>query len=105
MDATAIYQTTIAALRRAIEQHPVGATRRPSVKAFCDQEGFNRSNLTEIFGERQEMSVGLFMRLAAALGKSPGREVPTGLDTLSLRTYLGVDSFSVQQAMYAVNFA
>jgi hypothetical protein len=104
MEAHEMYLRTIQNLRRSIEQHPIEG-ERSSVKAFCNAYGFSRPNLSDILGGKSELSVGLFMRLSAALSKKPPVATAPALERWSLRTWLEVDTFQVQQAMYDVNFA
>ena len=103
MEAQEMYTRTIENLRRSIEQHetPSGKT---SVKAFAEAYGFSRQNLVEVLGGNAELSVGLFMRLEAAL-RGQVVEVPAKIERWSLCTWLEVDTFAVQKAMYSVNFA
>lgn len=103
MKAAEMYSVTVANLRRSVEQHDT-PSGNSSVKAFCEAYGFDRSNLTHVFNEKQEMSVGLFMRLTGILSGKPV-EMPEGVERWSLRTWLQVDSFAIQQAMYTVNFS
>lgn len=99
-----MYDITIANLRSSIEQHQVEG-RRASVKAFAERYGFSRQNLVEVLGGNQELSVGLFLRLDAALKGKEAPAIVPGLERWSLRTWLQVDGFAVQQAMYNINFA
>lgn len=99
-----MYSRTIENLRRLISLHktPLG---RASIGAFSESYGFDKSNLIHTLGGKQEMSVGLFLRLAAALDGKPAPPMPDGVERWSLRTWLQLDSFTVQHAMYTVNFS
>lgn len=61
-----------------------------SVAEFCRQNSISRQNLCEVFSGRQDISVGLYFRVCAAL-KVVG-EVPTMYNVqVSLRDYMAVD--------------
>jgi hypothetical protein len=107
MDAAEIYTRTIENLRRSIEQHQTPGGRA-SVKAFAEAYGFSRQNLVEVLGHRQELSVGLFLKLTWCLKKGGPVPVwvaePEGIERWSLRTWLELDGFRVHSAMYDINF-
>jgi transcriptional regulator with XRE-family HTH domain len=105
MQAIDQYSRTIETLKRSIEQHETPSGKM-SVKAFCESYGVDRSNLTQILNGRQEISISLFIKISEILDpKLPRRAMPEGVERWSLRTWLQVDSFAIQQAMYSVNFA
>jgi len=98
-----MYTRTIESLRRSIEQHPVEG-RRSSVKAFAEAYGYSRQNLVEVLGHHQELSVALFLRLAATLAGRQVQQLPPGVERWSLRTWLEMQAVPVHSAMYEVNF-
>lgn len=79
------YDDLIQGLRSEIE------SRFGSVAAFCRENNVSRQNLSEVFSGRQEISVGLYLRICCSLNvvgtlptASLGCNVP-------LRQYLAVD--------------
>lgn len=103
MQAEEMYTRTIETLKRSVEQHET-PSGKSSLKAFCEAYGIDRSNLAQITNGHQEISLALFMKISAILKGEEPKPMPAGVERWSLRTWLQVDSFAIQQAMYDVNF-
>jgi len=81
MCSNRIYQNLIEDLRGLI------VAKYGSISAFCVKEGVSRQNLTECFQGRQDISVGLFSRISAALNVVGGP--PSAVEcAVSLRDYI-----------------
>lgn len=103
MDSNRIYAATIERLKRSIEQHPT-PLNRSSVRAFAEAYGYHRENLRQVLNQEQDVSVSLFMKLAARLDNQPEPELPPALERWSLRTWLQIATDPIQLAMYQVCF-
>lgn len=104
MKAIDQYSRTIETMKRSIEQHETPSGKM-SVKAFCEAYDIDRSNLAMILNGKQEISISLFMKISAILDPElQQKPMPEGVERWSLRTWLQVDAFSIQSAMYSVNF-
>jgi hypothetical protein len=77
---------------------------RASQRAFCEAYGYDRENLQSVLAGKQEMSVALFLRLAATLKGRPAPEAPAGVERWSLRTWLEMYQYPIHDLMYDVNF-
>ena len=94
-----IYVETIEDLRAKLVDHS------GSVSKFCDVYEIDKANLYKIFNKTngQEMSVGLYARIVAALGVK-GLESVTS-SSLSLKQYLEIDNNAVLKSILAIKFA
>lgn len=87
-----IYENLLEELRGQI------VSRFGSISKFCAEKGVSRQNLTECFQGRQDMSVGLYSRIASSLiavGESP----TTNSSSASLREYLRIDHDQVMKSV------
>jgi len=96
---SAIYTETIEDLRAKI------SSDYKSVSNFCETHDIDKFNLYKIFNgtKGQEMSVGLFARIMAAMGVE-------GLDgvtssSLSLKQYLEIDNNAILKSILAIKFS
>jgi hypothetical protein len=100
MDSAKIYRETLGNLAVAINNHrlPDG---RASLRAFCQTYGFNRPHLCQQFKgtARKELSVGVYLRLVAALGLCPQGVNTSEANGMSLRHYLKIDSTIVNRTI------
>jgi hypothetical protein len=92
MDANKIYDTTLVKLRALIVGHVCPLNGRASLKAFCEAYNVSRQNLQEVFAGRQDMSLGLFLRITNALTLVSSSQELTDPELLnmSLRLYLKI---------------
>jgi len=105
--ADKIYTNTIQELRGFIEGHVYDADKEPSVAGFCKAYGIDRSNLVKCLQGQREMSVGLYQRIAVALGLM-GKEhacEDVFLFNVPLRMYLRINHDSVKNSIMMVNFS
>lgn len=80
-----------------------------SMKSFCDRCGFDRPNLVKVFSDNsdRELSVGLYIRIASALGvikKNTVDDGDTQLFNLSLRNFLKVDAMSIWRTILSISY-
>lgn len=79
------YDDLLQGLRSEIE------TKFGSLSAFCRENNVSRQNLSEVFSGRQDISVGLYLRVCTSLGVvAPLPTMPFECG-VSLRDYLAVD--------------
>jgi len=100
MDAAKIYRETLGNLAVAISNHKL-PNGRASLRAFCQAYGFNRPHLCQQLKgtATKELSVGVYLRLVAALGMcSPPVNSPE-VSGMSLRHYLKIDSTIVNRTI------
>jgi hypothetical protein len=100
MDAAKIYRETLGNLAVAINNHKL-PDGRASLRAFCQAYGFNRPHLCQQLKgtAKADMSVGIYLRLVAALGLcSPPLNTPEA-SGMSLRHYLKIDSTTVNRTI------
>lgn len=90
MEQKTFYEQLLQKLRELIESHESGPDGRASISAFAAAYGVNRQNLQEIFAGRQQMSLGLFIRVSTALqlGEYPAGQFSQEAMQMSLRLYL-----------------
>ncbi len=106
MQADIIYKRTLERLRTDIEKHVCPKSGRASIKAFCEEYGFNRPNMVTVLTGNNDMSIALFVRITEALGKLvPGRIAIDAkqLDRISLRGYLGVDYTALTETVLTLH--
>ncbi len=106
MQSDIIYKRTLDKLRSDIEKHVCPKSGRASIKAFCEEYGFNRPNMVTVLTGNNDMSIALFVRITEALGRLvPGRIVIDAkqLDRVSLRGYLGVDYTAITETILTLH--
>lgn len=106
MQTDIIYKRTLDKLRADIEKHICPKSGRASIKAFCEEYGFNRSNMVTVLTGNNDMSIALFVRINEALGRLiPGRIAidVKQLDRISLRGYLAVDYTAITQILLTLH--
>ena len=97
------YLDTMVGLKAAI------LTKFGSMKAFCDACGFDRPNLVKVFSDNsdRELSVGLYIRIASALGVIKKQSIDDSeaqLINLSLRNFIKVDAMSIWRTILTVSY-
>jgi hypothetical protein len=112
--ADKIYKGTIDALTLFISEHINEATYAKDKQghwitgqsAFCRTYGIDRSNLVKCLGGHREMSVGLYQRIAVALGKLDAAQATDEavLLNLPLRVWLMMNHDALKNSIMVVNF-
>jgi hypothetical protein len=112
--ADKIYNGTIAALALFISEHVNEATYAKDKQgfwitgqsAFCRTYGIDRSNLVKCLGGHREMSVGLYQRIAVALGKLDAAQATDEavLLNLPLRVWLMMNHDAIKNSLMVINF-
>lgn len=113
-DSEQLYQTTLVQLHLFIK------TEYGTVKNFCDAHGIDRFNLSKCFNaganeSGKEMSVGLYLRCAVALGmlnpcdlgdlsEEPAEKIQR-IFPMSLREYLLVNNNAVLKSIMMIVFS
>lgn len=72
-----------------------------SVASFCREKGISRQNLSEVFSGRQDISVGLYLKICVSLGVV-GEGATTTESGVSLRDYLRVDHDIVLKSVLSI---
>ncbi len=100
MDAAKIYRETLGNLAIAISNHKL-PDGRASLRAFCQVYGFNRPHLCQQLKgtAKADMSVGIYLRLVAALGLCSTPLNTAEANGMSLRQYLKIDSTTVNRTI------
>lgn len=100
MDAAKIYRETLGNLAVAINNHKL-PDGRASLRAFCQAYGFNRPHLCQQLKgtAKADMSVGVYLRLVAALGLCAPPLNTAEANGMSLRHYLKIDSTTVNRTI------
>lgn len=91
-------------LLRGIEAKPEGNSTldyQAGVAAFCRAYGISRPNLVSCLTEQRTLSVGLFQRIAIALGQlaADKQNDDAVLQNLSLVTFLMIDGNAIKDAI------
>lgn len=73
-----------------------------SISAFAAENGVSRQNLSEVFSGRQDISVGLYLRLCASLNVVGPLPTMSSVCNVSLRDYLAVDHDTVIRSLLTV---
>lgn len=96
-----MYRHTLTELRLSIENE------YKTVQKFAQQHKINLENLYRIFAKepKQEISVGMFLKINWILGTIPVEPTPAALASkLSLREYLEIDNNMVIRSVLAINY-
>jgi hypothetical protein len=108
--ADKIYTNTIEELRGFIDSHKNeahGMTGDTSqISAFCRAYSIDRSNLTKCINGQREMSVGLYQRVAVALGILSADQACNEqmLLNVPLRMYLMMNHDAIKNSIMMLNF-
>ena len=86
------------------ENHAYAGDYITGIAPFARAYGIDRSNLNKILMGHRELSVGLFQRIAVALGDMQPHQICTAaiLQNLSLKTFLMIDGHAINSAMQLV---
>lgn len=74
-----------------------------SVKKFSEAFGHCRFNLSKVFSKKQDLSVGLFLKISCDLGKIDVRNRVDKNFNLSLRDYLKINHSDVMFAIMNIH--
>lgn len=74
-----------------------------SVKKFCEEFGHCRFNLSKVFTKKQDLSVGLFLKICCDLQKIDARNRVDRNYNLSLKDYLKINHSEVLFAIMNIH--
>ena len=112
--AAKIYSALIDSLKLEIPAHinrelyqpgQNGEEFQTGTAAFCRAYGINRTSLVRALSgnNERELSVGLYQRIAVALGYLAPQENDTELERLSLRVALRMDGNAIKDSIITIN--
>lgn len=75
-------------------------SKHKSIRSFCQENNMCRHNLSKIFQGRQEISIGLFVRINIALGVlCPEHNKYGNLNDITLNDFMQIDSMAIHNAV------